>query len=375
MALWEGAALGALGGWAAMTWAPLPHGALFRPWLVATEWAHWGALFAAAQGASLASRGAVGLACVAGAIALLLAGPLLWARLRTTALLASLTALCGPPAAPVRLHRVLGRWPRARPRETHRYDAERGLELELRRPPGDHAAAPVLLLVHGGSWAAGDRHQLGWISDALAARGLVVAAIDYRLAPGAVFPAQLDDVERAIAWLAAQAPALGLDAGKLVLGGRSAGGQLALLAGYRPQPLALRGVIGLYAPTDLVWSWGLPGPRYLIDTHPILTAYLGAPYDPDAPEIHARYEQASPVLIARPPIPPTLLIHGQRDRLVTPLQTERLAARLRELSTPHAVLRLPWGRHGCDVNPTGPGGQLVLAAVAHACHAFCQEPR
>src|SRR5207248_3224846 len=65
-----------------------------------------------------------------------------------------------------------------------------------------------------------------------AARGYAVAAIDYRLAPAAPYPAALEDVRAAVAYLAAHAAEYDLDRSRVVLLGRSAGGHLALLAGY-----------------------------------------------------------------------------------------------------------------------------------------------
>ena len=58
-----------------------------------------------------------------------------------------------------------------------------------------------------------------------------------------------------------------------------------------------------------------------------------------------------------------LLIHGGRDNLVSPVQSERLAARLAAAGCRYFFLRLPWAMHGCDVNFSGPSGQISTYAV------------
>jgi acetyl esterase/lipase len=58
-----------------------------------------------------------------------------------------------------------------------------------------------------------------------------------------------------------------------------------------------------------------------------------------------------------------LLIHGGRDELVFPAQSERLAARLAQAQRPHYFLRLPWATHGCDVHFSGPCGQISTYVI------------
>src|SRR3954447_17459226 len=70
-----------------------------------------------------------------------------------------------------------------------------------RRRDVDLANAPVLIQVHGGGWTIGDKSQQGLIlMNRMAARGWVCVAMNYRLAPKHPFPAQIEDVKKAIAW-------------------------------------------------------------------------------------------------------------------------------------------------------------------------------
>lgn len=87
---------------------------------------------------------------------------------------------------------------------------------------------PVLLYLHGGGYVIGGLETHDSLCRQLALRsGGAVIALDYRLAPEHPFPAAVDDTWAALAWLAANAGSLGLDARRLAIGGDSAGGTLA----------------------------------------------------------------------------------------------------------------------------------------------------
>ena len=127
------------------------------------------------------------------------------------------------------------------------------------QPATPAAPAPCIVVIHGGSWANGDSTQLPGLNSYLAARGYVVAAINYRLAPDHRFPAARDDLLAAIEYLKGHAQELGIDPRRFVLLGRSAGAQLALLVAYTAGDAAIRGVVGFYGPADLVYGYRTPG--------------------------------------------------------------------------------------------------------------------
>lgn len=242
------------------------------------------------------------------------------------------------------------------------------LELDLYRAAHHSPPAPLVLVVHGGSWQGGDRRQLSDLNRHLASQGYVVAAVSYRFAPRWPFPAARDDVRAALAYLKVHAGELRLDPHRVVLLGRSAGGQLALLVAYTAGDPAIRGAISFYAPADLRYSYEHPGNPLVLDSRAVLTAYLGGG-PAQRPET---YDEASPLNFVGAETPPTLLIHGERDELVRPIQSERLAGRLRQTGRPVFFLRLPWATHGCDVNFGGPCGQLSAYAVERFLAAVTQ---
>jgi acetyl esterase len=104
------------------------------------------------------------------------------------------------------------------------------LALRLYRGAGtsDTASLPALLYLHGGGWVLGGLDSHDGVCRRLANLAACrVVAVDYRLAPEHRFPAAIDDAAAALAWVAANAAALGIDPARLAVGGDSAGGSLA----------------------------------------------------------------------------------------------------------------------------------------------------
>ena len=189
--------------------------------------------------------------------------------------------------------------------------------------------------------------------------GYSVAVVEYRTAPEFRFPAALEDVRQALAYLKENTANLGVDPGKFVLLGRSAGAQLALLEAYASGDESIRGVVSFYGPTDLPYAYAHPTNPRVADIQRPLEDYLGG----SPGERDEAYREASPINFASPSSPPTLLVHGSRDDMVQLIQSERLAARLQGVSVPHLLVRLPWATHGFDHNIRGPGGQLSTYVV------------
>ena len=339
--------------------------------LAAGEFGHWLILLPilitvlswAFRGPSTLVPAATTVLCVA-AIGLLMR-PSLEARKLSAKLPALLTRQFGPvdlTRAPFSVGNLFARTPTNGPVGTLHYSGELALDYY---PAVGRKNAPCVILVHGGGWDGGARTELAHFNHWLARQGYAVAAIDYRLAPKTIWPAQRQDVLSAIAFLKANAARLSLDPTRLVLLGRSAGGNIAQAVGYTAHDPAIRGVIALYSPADLHFAWRYAREDDVLKSPMLLKQFLGGP--PETAE--AAYNSASGYLHVTKTTPPTLLIHGEIDTLVWHRQSERLAARLAEHQVPHVFVSLPWATHAFEYNLTGPGGQLATYALAGFLHA------
>jgi acetyl esterase/lipase len=192
---------------------------------------------------------------------------------------------------------------------------------------------------------------------------LVVFDVQYRTR--ARWPAPLADVKCAVRWVKANAARFNVDPDRVALLGRSSGAHLALLAAYTADDARfpagcfadegadsainerVAAVIASGAPADLrLWSAEPDSP---------VVQLLGGLPDaiPDA------YADAAPVTHVKPDVPPTLVIHGQRDRTVPPNHAELLVNRLRAAEVDSVLLRVPSGRHGLDGLPVGLAGSMI----------------
>ncbi len=240
--------------------------------------------------------------------------------------------------------------------ETMAYSGD--LALDFYRASG-RSPAPCVIVVHSGGWNSGERGELPSFNRWLAGHGYAVAAISYRLAPGAIWPAQRDDIVAAVAYVRAHAGSLGVDPTRIVLFGRSAGGQLVEATAYGVPSLGLRGVIALYGPADLNFAYTYGKEDDVLKSPQLLRQFLGGP----PATARANYDSASAILHVAAASPPTLLMHGQLDALVWHKQSERFAQRLTDVGVPHVFVSLPWATHAFEFNVNGPGGQLTTFAA------------
>jgi len=185
--------------------------------------------------------------------------------------------------------------------------------LDVYAPTQRQGALPVIVFIYGGSWDSGDKDDYGFAGTALASRGFVTAAPDYRLAPDVRFPGFIEDCAAAVRWASDHAAEYGGDAQRIVLVGHSAGAYNAMmlaLAGDYLQSAgvdarAIRGAVGLAGPYDF-----LP-----FDVDATRNAFGEAP---DA-------QLTQPVHFARAGAPPLLLLWGADDTTVGPRNLESLA--------------------------------------------------
>jgi len=132
------------------------------------------------------------------------------------------------------------------------------IALRLYRPLSPHAPQaplPALVYFHGGGWVIGDLDTHDSLCRQIAnAAGCAVLAVDYRMGPEHRFPCAVDDCLAATRWCHANATRLGLDGGRIAVGGDSAGGNLAAvvaIAAREAGDLPLRFQLLIYPATDM----------------------------------------------------------------------------------------------------------------------------
>jgi len=127
----------------------------------------------------------------------------------------------------------------------------------LHRPRTDRAL-PVLIYFHGGGWVWSSVDTHDRLTRELAQGGdVAVVSVDYALSPEAKFPQALEECAEVVRWISANGAAWGLDGSRVLLGGDSAGGNLALgtaLLLRDTQGPALRGLLLFYPVCDSDFS-------------------------------------------------------------------------------------------------------------------------
>lgn len=186
-------------------------------------------------------------------------------------------------------------------------------------------ARPVIMFVHGGSWASGDPDNYGFVARALVPKGFVTVLAGYRLYPDAVYPDMLEDTAKAIMWTRDNIARHGGDPDNIILVGHSAGAYNVVMTALDQQWLAAEGML-----FDEQENGRINGP---------ITGVIGlsGPYDffPfDSDSTKNSFGNASdpkstqPVNVVRGDAPPMLFIHGEKDTTVLKRNTIELNKRI-----------------------------------------------
>lgn len=207
---------------------------------------------------------------------------------------------------------------------------------------------PAVIYIHGGAWQKGDKSEGAGFKavEGLQSAGFIVIAINYRLAPEYIFPAQIEDVKCAVRSLRAHAAQYNLDATRIGTWGGSAGGHLASLLGtsggigdwdtgeYSDQSSIVQAVLDMYGPSDLTTNYDSSNN----ENSKIVFGASG----PDDPLL----EQASPVTYIDPSDPPFFIMHGDSDTTVPLEQSQILFEKLQTAGVQAELLVVQHAGHG-----------------------------
>lgn len=231
------------------------------------------------------------------------------------------------------------------------------LRMSLFRPREDTGPPrPAVVLIHGGCWLFGTRHQLHWYARRFVTNGYVAASISYRMMPGHCFPDCLHDCKAAVRWMRFHAHEYGIDPQRIVVLGNSAGGHLAALAAMTTPEHGLEGsenpgvssavqaAVILYGVTDLAYYRNPRGP---ISFGGLAAAYVKAFVAKAGGQGRDPLEVASPITYAGPKNCPVLFVHGAKDHIVPYAQSVALCEQLKRCGVPTRLITVPYG-HAFD---------------------------
>ncbi len=255
--------------------------------------------------------------------------------------------------------------------------------LNLHLPEADAPGGgprPVLLQIHGGTWMYGNKDQQGKpLLDAMVQRGWIGVSINYRLSPVDRWPAHIQDVKAAIAWVKEHIGSHGGDPDHVVLTGGSAGGHLSALAALTPgdpafQPgfedvdTSVAGCVPLYGVYDLAALSDLP-------TAPGLMEFVGKRiFDKDPVADHAEFVAASPLSRVTDTAPDFFVLHGEQDTTADIGHSVALVEALRATSRRSvAWCPVPYAQHMFDVFGSTRSDAVVDAVAAFLTHTHAER--
>ncbi len=231
------------------------------------------------------------------------------------------------------------------------------LKVDVYRPKGTQNGI-ALVLIHGGGWTSGDKEQMAPLANRMAEWGYVCFLPQYRLSGQARYPAAIQDILAVMEWVTRNAKTYGVDSRKVVVGGFSAGGHLAALAGTtyhksiyqnglcvsrtRARPAAIMDIDGILAFIHPESGEGNDGKKLSAATqwfgYPKSFSTLG-------------WEEASPLNHVSEKTPPILFLnssikrmHAGREDFNAVLQKHHIYFEVHEFEkAPHDFcLRTPW---------------------------------
>ena len=224
--------------------------------------------------------------------------------------------------------------------------------MDICYPPTPSKTTGAFLLVHGGSWASGDKGDFESLCGVVARLGYVGATMNYRMfGQKATYADMLADIDLALATYVDTARQDGWPITKVALIGASAGGYLSLMYAYTRQPaLPIGFVVGMSTPTDFT------DPAFVAsadaEKYTRLSDLLGVDLSQEAIDARrASLKAASPAYRAQAGAPPTILAHGAKDTVVPYSNAVNMATRLAITGVTYDLLTYPNSDHNLADDP------------------------
>lgn len=224
------------------------------------------------------------------------------------------------------------------------YGTDGQQKMDIYLPEGRTTAnTKVIILVHGGAWSAGDKSDFNSYVDTLKKRlpGWAIFNVNYRLATGSanLFPTQENDVKAATEFIYSKRSEY-LISDKFVLLGASAGGHLSLLQAYKNNTtVKIKAVVDFFGPTDLADMYNNP-------VNPLIPAQMLMVTGGTPTTMPLVYQNANPINYATAQSPPTIILHGGADVVVSYTQSVLLKNKLQTLGVTYQYVFYPTENHG-----------------------------
>lgn len=242
----------------------------------------------------------------------------------------------------------------------------RSLKLDLYLPSAADPA-PCVVWFHWGGWRDGAKHVAKPDAMDLAARGIAVASIEYRLSAEAKWPSQIHDAKGAVRWLRAHATRYRLDPDRFAAFGHSSGGHLAAMLGTTGGVASIEGTVGgnleqssrVQFAVDFAGPTDFFGPAVYEPADSFVSELIGKPigeikknrHRPEYAPWVALVESANPANYVTSDDARFLIAHGTQDTLVPPSQAQLLHDALRQaglqselklVTSPHNLPGYTW---------------------------------
>jgi acetyl esterase/lipase len=235
---------------------------------------------------------------------------------------------------------------------------------------------PLVVWIHGGAWMSGSKE---WDNvKYLVRRGYAIASVDYRFAPEARFPAQIQDCNAALNFILAHATNYGINPQHFIVAGGSAGGHLALLLGMARQEkdfgadpsIKPAAILDFFGPVDFSKMKGdltdIHSQKGLDLLQDAGTKLLG----PVAEQTAEQIKTVSPITYVSAANPPVLILQGGKDDLVPAVQSERLHEALIQAGVKNQLIALAEAGHDGPLFST----PETAAKVIHFLNEVSENP-
>ena len=230
--------------------------------------------------------------------------------------------------------------------------------MDVLKPAKPNKAA-VVFIVSGG-WISDHSMSKSFGADiekAFADGGFTVFSVVHGAQPRFTVAEIVVQVRTAIRFIHAHAADYGIDTNRVGVSGISSGGHLALMIAGSPDS-PVNALAAIAPPTDLA-NWGKP--VFLLTDEPQMAMFIPAlGFDPNGPrkDMKALAQKLSPIAYVNPKYPPTLIVHGDSDKVVPLQQAQAMDQALTKAGVEHKLDVVPGGGH--DDKTFGPGLMKAL---------------